>query len=373
MLTALEVGDAQPAVNTVTLEKPRFHLAFAGGDGNVRPQPFSEGHMPRILAFAAALFLAVSPVSAQCAGENLLATMPAEDRAVLEAAAASAPYSSGNFWRATRGDEVITLIGTYHFDDPRHQATLEAITPLIETATTVLVEAGPEEEAALLDMMARDPSLMTITEGPTLLEQMSPEAWALLSDAMSKRGIPAFMVAKLRPWYVNVLLAVPPCAIAEMADPKGLDGMVIDTAAAKGVPVKALEPFDTVFDIFGAMTEAEQITMIEATLLLEERSADFFVTLADAYFAGESRMVWELMRKVSYEQAIVPRAKVDAEFAKMEEVLVAGRNRAWIPVLEQAATGGPVLAAFGALHLPGDTGVLALLEAEGFSIEPLPL
>lgn len=299
--------------------------------------------------------------------------MPAAERAALQDAAASVPYPSGNFWRATRGDEVITLIGTYHFDDPRHQPTLEAITPLIETATTVLVEAGPEEEAALLDMLARDPSLMTITEGPTLLEQMSPDAWAMLSEAMSNRGVPGFMVAKLRPWYVNVLLAIPPCAMAEMADPKGLDGMVIETAAAKGVPLQALEPFDTVFDIFGAMTEAEQIAMIEATLLLEERSADFFITLADAYFAGESRMVWELMRKVSYEQAVVPPAEVDAEFAKMEEVLVAGRNRAWIPVLEKAVADGPVVAAFGALHLPGDAGVLALLEAEGFSIEPLPL
>jgi len=329
--------------------------------------------MPRIPAFAAALFLAVSPVSAECAGENLLATMPAKDRTALEAAAASVPYPSGNFWRATRGDEVITLIGTYHFDDPRHQPTLEAITPLIETAATVLVEAGPEEKADLLDMMARDPSLMTITEGPTLMEQMKPETWAMLSDAMTKRGVPGFMAAKLQPWYVNVLLSVPPCAMAGMTDPKGLDGMVIDTAMARGVPVKALEPFDTVFGIFGAMTEAEQIAMIEATLLLEERSADFFVTLADAYFAGESRMVWELMRKVSYEQALVPRAKVDADFARMEEVLMASRNRAWIAVLDQAATDGPVLAAFGALHLPGDAGVLALLEAEGFSIEPLPL
>lgn len=329
--------------------------------------------MPRIPAFAAALFLAVSPVSAECAGENLLATMPAKDRTALEAAAASVPYPNGNFWRATRGDEVITLIGTYHFDDPRHQPTLEAITPLIETAATVLVEAGPEEKADLLDMMARDPSLMTITEGPTLMEQMKPETWAMLSDAMTKRGVPGFMAAKLQPWYVNVLLSVPPCAMAGMTDPKGLDGMVIDTAMARGVPVKALEPFDTVFGIFGAMTEAEQIAMIEATLLLEERSADFFVTLADAYFAGESRMVWELMRKVSYEQALVPRAKVDADFARMEEVLMASRNRAWIAVLDQAATDGPVLAAFGALHLPGDAGVLALLEAEGFSIEPLPL
>ena len=33
-----------------------------------------------------------------------------------------------------------------------------------------------------------------------------------------------------------------------------------------------------------------------------------------------------------------------------------------------AAQGKPVVAAFGALHLPGETGVLRLLQAEGWTI-----
>ena len=49
------------------------------------------------------------------------------------------------------------------------------------------------------------------------------------------------------------------------------------------------------------------------------------------------------------------------------------RNRAWIPVLEETARKGTVFAAFGALHLSGETGVLALLQANGWTIERLPL
>jgi hypothetical protein len=33
---------------------------------------------------------------------------------------------------------------------------------------------------------------------------------------------------------------------------------------------------------------------------------------------------------------------------------------------------GPVFAAFGALHLSGDQGVLALLQSAGFTITALP-
>ena len=66
------------------------------------------------------------PVSAQCTGSNLITTLPAVEQSNLRAAADQSPYAVGNYWRARRGDEVVYLIGTYHFDDPRHAATIMA-------------------------------------------------------------------------------------------------------------------------------------------------------------------------------------------------------------------------------------------------------
>ncbi len=329
----------------------------------------------RLLPTLAALLLAglAGPLHADCAGTNLLAEMPAERRAAITAAADAVPFARGNYWRATRGDEVITLIGTYHFDDPRHAPTLQAVTPAIRAATTVLVEAGPEEEKALKELVARDPSRMVITTGPTLNQQLPPEVWAQLRAAMELRGIPAFMAGKMQPWYVTVMLSIPPCAMARMQDPKGLDGMVIDAARAASVPVRGLEPFDTVFGIFDAMTHEEMVAMIQSTLALEDRSEDYSATLADSYFAGESRVIWEYMRDVSYGLPGYTPEMVDAEFARLEELLMNRRNQSWIPVLTAAAADGPVFAAFGALHLSGEQGVLNLLQQEGFTLEALPL
>jgi uncharacterized protein YbaP (TraB family) len=332
--------------------------------------------MSRFLTACLSILLALAaavPAVAQCAGRNLFESMAPDRKAEITAATAAVPFAYGNFWRATRGDEVITIAGTYHFDDPRHGPTIAALAPIIDTATTVLVEAGPEEEKALMDLVANDPSRMLITSGPTLFEQLPPDVWARLSDAMSKRGIPSFMAAKFRPWYILAVLAVPPCAMAQMTDPKGLDGLVIDEALAKGKPIRALEPFETIFQIFDSMSEDEIMAMLESTLALEDRSEDHAATLADSYFAGDSRAIWELMRFVSYDLPGYTRDQVDAEFHKMEEVLMKARNRAWIPVLTEAASEGPAFAAFGALHLSGEEGVLALLQDEGFSIEPLEL
>jgi uncharacterized protein len=315
-----------------------------------------------------------TPLFAQCAGRNLMDELTADRKAEIEAALDRQPFATGNFWRATRGDTVITLAGTYHFGDPRHTPNLTALTPYITSASTVLVEAGPEEEKALMDLIAREPSRMMITEGPTLFQQLPPDVWDQLSEAMSQRGVPAFMAAKFRPWYVVAVLSMPPCAMAGMTTkPKGLDGLVVDTAKAANVRVKGLEPFDTVFQVFDSMTEAELADMLAQTLALEDKSEDYARTLADSYFSGDSRAIWEFMRFASYDLPGYTRDRVDAEFKKMEDALMNRRNRSWIPVLTEAAAEGPVFAAFGALHLSGQDGVLNLLKAEGFTVEELAL
>lgn len=332
--------------------------------------------MSRLVTAALILFgLALSgPLSAQCAGQDLFETMDPARRAEVEAAAAAVPFATGNFWRATRGDEVITIAGTYHFDDPRHAPNLAALTPHITSATTVLVEAGPEEEKSLMALIAKDPSVMVITTGPTLNQQLPPEIWDPLSDALSDRGIPPFMAAKFQPWYVLTLLSIPPCAMANMTEkPKGLDGAVIDTALAAGVPVRGLEPYDTLFTIFDGMTPEELTEMLVSTLAIEAKNEDYFTTLVDSYFAGESRKAWELMRFAGYDMPGYTRDQIDADFARMEELVAASRNRAWIPVLTDAAAQGPVFTAFGALHLSGEDGVLNLLQKAGYTLEELPL
>lgn len=324
---------------------------------------------PLFLAFT----LLAAPAAAECIGLNILDTMPADRRARIQAAADAVPYPRGNFWTATRGDARLTVVGTHHLDDPRHGPVIDALTPILLRSAALLVEGGPEEEKALMDHMARDPSVMTITEGPTLLERLPPDTWARLSKAMSDRLIPPFMAAKFQPWYISILLSLPPCAMDMTEQPKGLDGRLIDAALAADIPVQALEPYDTLFSLFGGLTPQEELDMIEQSLTLEPGIADFSVTLADAYFDGEGRLLWELMRHESYRMPGYSRDQVDEDLARMEGLLMVDRNRAWIPVIEKAADQGPLLVAFGALHLSGEDGVLNLLAENGWTIAPLDL
>jgi len=324
-----------------------------------------------ISGFIAALLTAAT-AQAACEGRDLIAALPAPERAALQAKADSHPFAHGNLWRAERGDEVIVLAGTYHLPDPRHEATLARLAPLFTGISQLLVEATPEEEARLKEEIAKQPGFMVITDGPGLSEQLTAAEWEKLSHEAQLRGIPAFMANRFRPWYMAVLLGVPPCAMGDLKEgARGLDHQIMDLARERDIPVRALEGYDTLFSIFGELSAEDETDMVRASLLTAERPEDMTVTLANAYFAEDSRLVWEFTRDLSATLPDMSPEELDRQFSLMEEVLMTRRNARWIPVLLSAAQEGPVLAAFGALHLSGQKGVLALLQAEGFIVTPL--
>lgn len=310
-------------------------------------------------------------VSAQCMGQDLIAALPAGDLAPIRAAADAVPFAVGNLWRATKGAEVATLIGTLHLDDPRFEDLMPRLLPFVDDAGAILVEAGPKEEAELKARLAKDPSLLIIPSGPTLPEILTEADWDRLTQAMAARGVPGFMAAKLRPWYLSMLLSVPPCAMAGGAIPNGLDQRLMASATDRGLPIAALEPYDTAFKLFQDGNPDEQITLLLAALAAEGQSEDMTATMINSYFAEDTRLSWEFTKVWTKTLPGYDPAVAEMEFALMEESLMTSRNVAWIPVIEgaMAQQEGPLVIAFGALHLAGEQGVLNLLKQRGFTVE----
>lgn len=332
--------------------------------------------MQRIFATIALTCLIAMPAAAQdCVGRNLIEELPADARAELDQAVAQVPFRNGLLWRATKGDQRITMVGTYHFQDPRHDAMMQRLQGAFADAALVLVEAGPEEEAQLTEALMADPSLTVTTDGPTLPERLSAEEWQDLSAAMAERGTPAVVTAKLKPWYVSMMLSISPCMLADIGK-GGLDDLLIGRAEALDLPVRALEPWDTVFGLFADLTPEQEEDMLRAAMPAAEYADDYTVTLTDAYFAGDVWALWEFGRVDAYQNSGLTREEVDEQFTLAQTKLMDERNQSWIAPLEQAAAeaaaeGGGVLAGFGALHLPGQQGVLNLLEQNGWVIERL--
>ena len=131
--------------------------------------------------------------------------------------------------------------------------------------------------------------------------------------------------------------------------------------------------------IIGAI--AERMKFIAVTdqqdrpigMLVEGKSDDMTFTLANAYFDGETRLIWAFSDWLARQDKTLPPEVIEKQLELSEEKLMVERNRAWIPVIEAASATSqdkPVLMAAGALHLAGEGGVLNLLAARGWAITP---
>ncbi|MTH79364.1 TraB/GumN family protein [Paracoccus aestuariivivens] len=334
-----------------------------------------------ITGLAIALGFGLPAQGQECVGRNLFNDLSPARMAELRASTRNVPFHRGLFWQATKDQKKITLIGTYHFNDPRHDATMARFGPTIDAADVLLVEAGPTEEKRLAEAMAKDPSLIMDTKGATLPERMSAEDWKSLWTAMEARGMPAVVTSRMRPWYVSVMLGISPCmlkTVRRTGDTGGLDHQLIDRAEAADVPVRALEPWNTVFSLFEGMTPAEEIDMIRSAMPAAEYADDYAVTLTEAYFTGDSWLIWEFGRFDAYDKSGLSRAEVDKQMRLAQDKLMDQRNRNWIAPIETAAAqaadrGKGIVVGFGALHLPGKNGVLSLLQKSGWTIQQLEI
>ena len=143
----------------------------------------------------------------------------------------------------------------------------------------------------------------------------------------------------------------------------GVDNLIEKVAQDAGVPTHALEPYDTIFNVFGQFTPDQQLDMIRAALLTADDGPDPFYTMFEAYFREEHRLIWNF----SIDRAIQIAPDKDAalkDVALMEKGLINDRNANWLKVIE-AAQDDHLVVAVGAGHLAGEHSVQDYLKARG--------
>lgn len=310
---------------------------------------------------------------AACTGENLIDSMTVQERATFYATVNAQPFPAGNFWHARKGAQDIFIHGTFHLEDPRHADTMARIAPYLEESDLILMEGSAEDLAKLKSDMAQNPSMMFITDGPTLPELLPEALWQQFSEAMGAHGIPAFLASKFRPGYAMMILGMPPCAInlASGKQPEGLDVLIQNYAAAQGLTTSGLEPYDTALNLFTLFEDDDPIEGLRLSLTMSFDAQNTYVTMRDGYFKGEHGAIWQLARETALRAPGADPEQTAKDFAKLEKVMLTDRNHAWLPVILEHSDKKQLFIAVGAAHLTGEAGILNLLTQAGYTLMPL--
>ena len=224
--------------------------------------------MFRALFTAFLIGTASAPALAQtCGTQDLIAELTPEERARLDDLVAPHPYSDGVLFRADKGEDSAVVIGTVHIPDPRLTPIAERMRPHVENAELLVLEATSEDEAGIQTLAATKPEMFFITEGPTLIDLLSPEEWDEVTERLAALGVPSFLAAKFQPWYLSMTIAIPPCALAAMqSGEKGLDRQLEVIAKEAGVPLATLDDTEAVLRIFADEPIEKQLDGLRITL-----------------------------------------------------------------------------------------------------------
>ena len=327
--------------------------------------------MLRSLLFSALLFFPQLASANECSGRDLIAQMPAPERKALLERAAQVPFGEGLLWRAEREGRVITLFGSFHLPHPHTQAHEERIMPFAEAAELTFFEMNADDIARFEQGMQSAPDLMFVGHGEATLPSLLSEAeWEDLSAKMQARGFPPFIAAKMKPMFASMMLGMSPCKLRQMqAGREGIDRLLAQRLDDENLPSRSIEGYRTALTLLDAFPAEKQTELLRLSLLQDLDAEDMTETLYRSYIDEEIALIWEFTRALSLESG---GAEAEEDFALFEKLLLTDRNKAWMDELHRAEA-GRILVVVGAAHLMGDTGLLRLLEADGYEITRLSI
>lgn len=328
------------------------------------------------------LLLVPGLAAADCGGHDLMADLARSDpaaHAALLARAQTQPNAVGKFWRVSKpGVAPSYLYGTYHDTEVAGLPLDPAVIDALDKARLMQVELTLAEQARLEARVAQDPSFIFATDDAglvsRLLARLEPSQRAEAEAVLAKRGLDLATADRLRPWMLYSILGLPACQLEAIG--KGapvLDTMLMRRATAKGVPLQGLETYEAALGAFDALPRELAPDLLGETLRGVAGEEDTRATLLALYQAGQTAAIGEVSLWAG--QGVRPDPAREAEMRRLSavfsDVLIHRRNRAWLPALSAEMAKGGVFAAFGALHLPGSEGVVALLQGQGFTLTRL--
>jgi hypothetical protein len=273
----------------------------------------------------------------------------------VAALAAEAPLERGLLFevRSERGESSY-LFGTIHSENDRVMDLPPPVRSAFGGARIFVMEAIPDAEAVLRSMVT-----MVYTDGRSLAGVVGGDRYGEIVEAMKSRGMSEEAIKDFKPWAIVTILSVPPAETGEF-----LDMHLYKSALAAGKPVIGLETIDEQLAVFDGLSESDQVALLSDTLAVLDQLPEVHERLLDAYLQRDlaelSRLGEEYLGGGDSEVGErFKEAALDLRNARMTERMV--------PLIEK----GGHFVAVGALHLPGDAGILARLRAIGFEVRPV--
>ncbi|HML28047.1 MAG TPA: TraB/GumN family protein [Hyphomicrobium sp.] len=314
---------------------------------------------------------AADDVPARCQGTDMLSEMagtsPDTYKKVM-AESAALPNTEAMLWKIEKpGAPASYLFGTMHLSDPRVATLSPKTKDAIAQSKAVALEVADLSDKAVAAAMTKMAALIIYTNGQSLKKELTDQEYQDVQKTVAKAGMPGELAAAMKPWLVSMLLATSDCERKQLAAGKTvLDLQVASEAQKHGIAITGLETIEDQLSALAAVPDDQQIAMLKVGLRYLDRADDMTETLVQMYVKRQIGAAMPFQLALAAQSGISP-----SVFDGFKTSLLIDRNArmrtAMLPLLEK----GDAFIAVGALHLPGPTGLVALLRQSGYTVTPV--
>jgi len=267
--------------------------------------------------------------------------------------AADARWDHGLLWEISKpGMATSYLFGTVHSEDPEVLQLAPPVQQAFDRSGSVILEIMMDLEAMIFSSTA-----MLMTDGRTLSELVGKSLYEKAAQAIQTRGIPVIVLERMKPWAAATTLSVPPPKTGML-----LDLVLFQQAQQAGKQLHGLETIQEQLGIFDSMSESDQIRLLRDAVenldTIDRMNAEILVLYKRRDLAGMLALNERYMNEGD------PGISRD-----LEQRLIIDRNRKMVERMQPYLEAGNAFVAVGALHLPGDEGLLGLLDRRGYTLK----
>jgi len=254
------------------------------------------------------------------------------------------------------------LFGTMHVPDKRVLDLPGPVKQAIKDADALYCELALEPSLQMKAMQH-----MMLPADKTLAGIIGQDQVDRATKMLAARGLPIQPFLRMKPWAFTSQLTQLEFLTELQSGIQPLDSMLYNQAKQAGKEVGGLEKLEDQMAVFDSLSEKAQKEMAKASLDQLEKAAKSgeksTERLIKTYLKGDL----DEMQKIAKEEE-----GDDAEAKAFMKKLLDDRNVTMTAEIKKHLTKSPdktYFFAVGSLHYPGKKGILALLKAEGYTVE----
>ena len=246
------------------------------------------------------------------------------------------------------------LFGTMHIlcaTDARLSNNLKTI---IKDCKEIYFEIDMDNMGELMGAM----KFLRMNDGVKISDLLSTAEYERVQDYFEKNKtmLPFSMMNRFKPYFVSSLIGE---KMMTCEKKNGMEELIMRESKQYDKEIKGLETTEFQASIFDSIPYNKQ-----AKDLLS------YIDSIDTYKKITLEMI-DVYREQDLERMDALMKKSDPGMESYMDLLLYNRNRRWVDQMPALMREGSLLFAVGAGHLPGDQGVIKLLQKKGYTVTPM--